>query len=314
MLVNRIIATIRFFDLQNFPLTANEIHQFLINDTEFLQTKIDGNFELQDQSQITHPKIHLDTILTQLHILSREGRLEQRNGFYCLQGRGQIIEERLQNYLYGLRREKLIRRYAGFAKHLPFVRSIALLGSQAMGQQKSNSDIDLFVITDPNYIGLARFFLTSYFQILGVRRHGQKIANRFCLNHYLAGPVNLSKDRNLYTAYEYLKARVLVNQNIYNDFLEENDWVYLFFPNAERPKSQIREQASRTQLFLEKLFNNKLGHWLEQKMLNAQLARIEQSEFTISSDSEMSFHPDNRKKDLFQRFFEHQELNHRKME
>lgn len=313
MLANRILATIRFFDLQNIPATATEVHKYLVSDPLNLKTKLDANFELIKKLDVTSPQVHFDTIITQLHILSREGRIFQNNGFYTLVGREPLIAERAKSYFVSLKRERLIRRFAKPTRHIPFVRSIALLGSQALGQQKPSSDIDLFVITDPKFIGLARFFLTTYFQILGIRRHGIKVANRFCLNHYLAGSISLKHDRNLYTAFEYLKFRSLIYPQNYSEFLENNDWILLFFPNATLPKLKD-EQHSSLQIFLEKLLNNKIGLWLESKVISAQLARIEQSEFTIHSHSELSFHPNNRKQKLFQSFFEDHEQKHRKME
>lgn len=313
MLANRILATIRFFDLQNIPATATEVHKFLVSDPANLKLKLDVNFELLEKNEIPTPAVHFDTILTQLHILSREGRILQRNGFFALPEREQLINQRLKNYFVALKRERLIRKFAKHTRHIPFVRSIALLGSQALGQQKPGSDIDLFVITDEKFIGLARFFLTTYFQVLGIRRHGSKVANRFCLNHYLAGAIALEHDRNLYTAFEYLKFRPLVNAKVYGQFLENNDWIFSFFPNSSLPNTKDEPSSSLQQSF-EKLFKNKLGHWIEHKVISAQLARIERSEFTIHTNSELSFHPNNRKQKLFQSFFEDHEQKHRKME
>jgi hypothetical protein len=307
MLAQRIIRTLKFFDLQNYPLSANELHRFLIADLKTLKTKINANYELTEHTAVLPGVVHLDTVLTQLHILEREGKIFQQNGFYCLPGRQQLIDERQSSYFASIKRERLLARYASGSRHLPFVRSVALLGSQAMGQARPNSDIDLFIITDPRFIGLARFFLTLYFQVLGVRRHGQKIANRICLNHYLAGPIALRHDQNLYTAYEYLKFRPLAYPQTFIKFLRNNEWVYQFFPNG-RPvggfSSVMQSQKqSRLQKWLERLFENRLGHWLEQRLLGLQLARIETGEFTISNHQEMSFHPNNRKLKLFQGFF-----------
>ena len=303
MLAERIYNTLRFFDLQDHPLTAYEIQKFLIADIRSLYSKIDAGYELTEADPGPISTIHFDTILVQLDIMVREGRLYRENGFYALASRKDLITQRLRNHLRGLKRERRIRRYARITRHIPFVRSVALLGSQAMGRQNENSDIDLFVITDPSRIGLARFFLTAYFQILGVRRHGKHIADRFCLNHYLAGPRTLISDRNLFTAYEYLKHRPLVYPQVFEQFLRNNEWAYIFFPNAKAGLPVAVVQQSRLQLILEKLFNNKFGAWLERKLIDAQLKRIKSGRFTISNEIELSFHPDNRKQSLFDNFF-----------
>ncbi|HEX3099553.1 MAG TPA: nucleotidyltransferase domain-containing protein [Patescibacteria group bacterium] len=308
MLAERIHNTIRFFDLQQFPLTAFEIHRYLITDLKTLRSKIDESYELRvgannETTQPLQPPIHFDTILTQLRVLVFEKRIAERNGFYCLIGRDSLVADRQKNYLNGLKREKLIARYMPAVKHLPFVRSVALLGSQAMGQQKPTSDIDLFVITDPRFLGLGRFFITSYFQILGLRRHDKKVANRFCLNHYLAGSLPLSEDRNLYTALEYAKFRSLVRGTGFKKFLVQNNWISEFLPHFKPAAQTPQSSTTKLQNFFEGFFDNRFGLWLEQRMINSQLKRIEKGKFNIASTKELSFHPNNRKQKLFEDFF-----------
>ena len=311
MLADRIHNTLRFFDLQHFPLTAFEVHRYLITDLKTLRDRIDDKYELQSSAQPSVAPVSFDTVLTQLRVLKFEKTISEKNGFYCLAGQEKIIDDRQQDYLLGLKRERLLNMYIAPIKHIPFVRSVALLGSQAMGQQKADSDIDLFVITDERFIGTARFLLTIYFQVLGIRRHGKKIANRFCLNHYLAGPRALIEDKNLYTAFEYIKFRPLVYGGVFRNFLNENKWVNDFFPHAKPIESNsIKSSSSALQNFLEKLFQNKLGYWFEQKMIATQLNRINKGEFTISNSIELSFHPDNRKRKLFHSFFENSKNAH----
>lgn len=305
MLAERIHNTLRFFDLQQLPLTAREIHRYLITDLKTLRERIDDNYELQDSDpQPGISPVHFDTILTQLRVLVFEKTISERNGFYCLAGRENIIDDRQQDYLLGLQREKLLSKYIWPIKHLPFVRSVVLLGSQAMGKQKPGSDIDLFVITDEKYMATARSFLTMYFQLVGLRRHGKKTANRFCLNHYIAGPRELAEDRNLYTAFEYVKFRPLVYGSVFREFLNKNKWVNIFFPHAHVRQNKFSQVTSTSlQKFLEKLYLNKVGLWFEQRLINAQLKRINKEEFNISNTEELSFHPNNRKQKLFQSFF-----------
>lgn len=319
MLAERINSTLRFFDLQQLPLTANEIYKFLIADTPSLKAKLNDRYELDGSELSVASSLHFDTILIQLKILTHEKKISYSKGFYCLPGRESLIEDRMTGYINGLKRERLISRYVGFARHIPFVRSIVLLGSQALGQQKPNSDIDLFVITDPKFLGTTRFLLTCYFQILGLRRHGKKTANRFCLNHYLAGSRALIEDRNLYTALEYVKFRPLVYGNVFRDFLGQNQWVYVFFPHVKpmvrasseahaklANASEANSRQSLLQAWLEKIFHTSFGYWLEQKLIAVQLKRIKAGEFTISNNIELSFHPDNRKSGLFQEFFKNE--------
>lgn len=317
MLANRIIATLKFFDLQSFPLTAFEVHQYLVTDMQILHSKIDDKYELKTgELEHSSPAVHLDTILTQLYILTREERVVCKDGFYALAGREGIIRDRLRNYLNGLKREKLIKRYLIPTKNIPFVRGIALAGSQALGQQRKTSDIDLLIITDPNYMWTARTLLMIWFQIFGVRRHGNKTANRFCLNHYLSNPREVDAERNLYKAMEYTKLRSVVYPKGILEFQKANEkWIHQFFPNvtfSHLDEEKIKEisEATSLQRNLEKLFHNSIGKWLEQQLGNWQKQRIRQDQFVFVREDELSFHPESKHESLLQGFFKEKRINH----
>ena len=303
MLAQRIIDTLRFFDLQNLPLTAYEIHKFLLPDKSLLKSKLDERYELDEFPPVTAP-VHLDTILTQLYILTREQAIACLKGHYCLLGREQIIQDRLRNYLYGVRREKLIRRYLKPARHIPFVRGVAIAGSQALGQQRSTSDIDLLIITDSKYMWTARTLLSAWFHLFGVRRHGKKITNRFCLNHYLADPKELSSERNLYTAMEYAKLRPVIYPHRIVKFQKANkEWLKQFFPNIEFGAIPVK-QTSGLQVLLEKVFTNSFGQWLEKRLGNWQRKRINQDNFVFVRPNELRFHPDSKQASLLKGYFD----------
>ncbi|HMQ02033.1 MAG TPA: nucleotidyltransferase domain-containing protein [Candidatus Doudnabacteria bacterium] len=302
MLSDRIIQTLKFFDLQDLPLTALELERYLIADKKPLLAKLDESHELVNLDSVPAP-VHLDTILVQLDTLLQDGLVELNKGFYYLPGRSEIIQTRLLNYLNGLRREKLLRRFVWFTKHLPFVRGIALGGSQPLGQQKPTSDIDLLIITDPNYMWTARTFLMVYFQLFGVRRYGNKIANRFCLNHYLAVPREVDAERNLYKAMEYGRLRPLVYGATIRRFQRVNaKWINIFFPNMQFPDTAL-ETSSVAQRLIEAVLNNRLGAWLEKKLGQWQSGRIRQDQFVFVRPDELSFHPESKHETLLQGFF-----------
>lgn len=305
MLSERILKTITFFDLQDYPLTAVEIQQYLVPDYVTLRDRVDGNFELLETRMTDNqPIIHLDTIVTHLDSLVASKKLVEQNGFYALPAREELIPLRQNNYLFGLKRERLIRRYLLLAKHFPFVRGIALAGSQALGQQRANSDIDLLILTDSRFMWTARTLLSFWFQILGVRRHGNKIANRFCLNHYLANPREVDAERNLYKAMEYLKLRLLVYPETIRQFQIANQrWIKQFFPNANfhiLPKTT----QSFWQKFTEQVYNNVIGKFLEQLLRSWQEKRIDQDQFVFIREDELSFHPESKHFALLQNFFQ----------
>lgn len=302
MLSERIISTLKFFDLQDYPLTSYELWRYLISDPEALKENLDENFELIGAESIAPAPVHYDTLLTALDALVREQRVCGKNGFYYLPERKQLVGKRLVNYRYGIRRERFIRRYLKFTKHIPFIRSISIAGSQALGLKRKSSDIDLLILTDGRFMWMARIFLSAYFQILGVRRYKNKISNRFCLNHYFAN-LDIKTSRNLYTALEYTKLRHVVYPQSLGDFQRRNqNWIKTFFPNVRFPELRVRKQSTLQRL-LEGLLDNRLGLWLNSQAGKLQLRRIRQDKYILATEDELSFHPNSKQENLLAAMF-----------
>lgn len=303
MLKDRILSTFTFFSLLELPLTLLELERYLLPEGSVLRGMLNEQWEITESDQSEQLRIPIGEIL---HCLEHECSQEifSKNGFYFLKGQDFLAENRWQNYSFGFKREQLITRYAPLLRHLPFVRGVALSGSQAMGLQKAGSDIDLLVITDSRYLWLARTLITGYFQLFGIRRHGNHVSNRFCLNHYLASPKELAEYKNSYTAFEYLKLRPLVYGYMIQRFQKFNSgWMLRLFPNAAIiPEGFV--SVSRFQKALEYCIDATFGRWLELKLKKIQLPKIRSAEkFIVASEDELSFHPGSKQQGVLQSFF-----------
>ncbi len=305
MLQNRIISTLQFFDLQDIPLTLFELHKFLVNDPAEIKKNINFEFEHIGEASKEYEQVTLDAVFFVLENQLKD-QIQTKNGYYCLPGRVNIIDLRINNYFYGFKREKIIKKYSGFLKNIPFVRGVALAGSQALGQPKDSSDIDLLIITDSKFLWLARTLVTIFFQVIGKRRYGKNIANRFCLNHYLAGPKAINNLKNFYTASEYLKLRPLAFPEVVREFQKANPWIFSFFPNSQQFNLEKSVQP-KGQKVLEKLFIGSFGKWLELNLKAWQLRRIRQEKFIVVTGDELSFHPESKQKDVLLRFAKFQQ-------
>jgi hypothetical protein len=303
MLKQRILSTLHFFDLQEMPLTLFELEKFLLGDIDKIKNQLSANWEVA-QTTPNNPEatLGLDEILTCL-VEECAGQVEEYLGYYFLPGREDLVKKRLDNYYFGIFRERRINRYLGFLRHMPFIRGVAIGGSQALGVQKAGSDIDLLIITAPRFLWLTRTLVSIYFQIVGLRRHGNAIANRFCLNHYLAMPKAVDREKNLYKAMEYLRLRPKVYpQNVITFQKNNSSWLKLFFPNAGYDNNFF-EDESRFQALIEKLFNNSFGRGLDKLLKFFEKPRIKQDEFTFVLEDELSFHPHSQHPALLERFF-----------
>jgi hypothetical protein len=271
MLEQQILKTLEYFDVQDHPLTVLEIHKYLLNIGEGSQTA------------------SLLQIEKELQALS--GKVETAYGFYYLLGRNNIVKKRLENTFYSTQRLKLEKRFLPNAKFIPFVSAVALTGSEALSNSRQGSDMDLFVLTKPNRIWLARLFLTAYLHARGVRRYGKRIENRFCLNHYIQEGKHINNDQNIYTAMEYISLIPYFGaEAIYNFQINNTDWVkkYLIQPQIIKyPKVQ----ESNFKIFVEKLLSGRLGNWFEAFVGSFQRRKIKIEEGITVEPDELSFHP-----------------------
>lgn len=305
MLKERILSTVRFFDVQDWPLTLLELVSFLL--PSLPTGRQAAGLALEDWPDT--PSGEPATLGAVLSCLSQEcsGELSEVQGFWCLKGREELVSRRLGNYAYGIGREQRIIRYAWVLRHLPFVRAVALGGSQALGQQTEASDIDLFVVTDPDFLWVARTLVTAYFQVFGIRRHGSAVRDRFCLNHYVGGPRELARERDLYNAMEYLRLRPLTHPEVIREFQQQNwPWISRYFPQGQ-PWPAQRERASVVQRCFELLLRNAFGRWVNGLLMRWQLARIKKGEFVVAEPAEISFHSKERKAKILGAFFKRQQ-------
>lgn len=308
MIETRVLSTLKLFDFQEVPLTLLELHKFLLQDASAILSATDSRFELTESSVYQDSEIALCEILEVLDALVFAGRVETSQGYYVLPGKKVNIEKRLRSYQFGIERERRIARFLPYTKYIPFIRGIAVGGSQALGIEREESDIDLLVITHPKYIWTARTFLTFYFHILGVRRYKHFITNRFCLNHYIAGNKLLTRDKNLYTAMEYARLRGVVYGEVIEEFkIKNQDWERLIFPHLPIYNELLAPTvpAPLVQRWTERLLTKIFGSRLEEWLANWQVARIKKDELILVGHDELSFHHVGKQKRLLVDFYDY---------
>src|SRR3989344_6078271 len=107
MLKDRILFTLKFFDLQNSPLTLSELGAFLFNEPEGLKANLNSEFEITNQSDLPS-RASLDQIKSSIENELADS-VEHDRGFYCLTGRSQLISDHFDNLIYRQKREKIIK-------------------------------------------------------------------------------------------------------------------------------------------------------------------------------------------------------------
>lgn len=282
MLKQAVLKTLIYFDIQDHPLTLIEVSKYLLR-PEMGNT---GTFKL---SEI-------------LEVLENLTNVQNFRGFYHFVGRQSIADKRWKSTLYSTPRMNRAQRFLPFLRHLPFVRAVAVSGSEAINNSGQNSDIDLLILVAPKRIWLARVLVTAYFQVLGIRRHGKHIANRFCLNHYVEQQKELTYDLNVYTATEYVSLiPYFGGANIYAFQKKNLHWIskYLIQPMLEQKETP---PASAFQKIPETLLGNVLGDALERMVGSIQKRRIRNERNIVIEKDELSFHPESKGQSVIRKF------------
>ncbi len=277
LLANSILQTLAFFDAKDLALSLLELRSYL-------------------PAQTGPTEISLTVLMRTLEV-ELSGLVGLQGGFYFLTGRNILPASRRQRYKISLRRFRKAKKYLRFLRFLPYLRAVALSGSQAMLNSTASSDIDLFLITKKNRIWLTRLLVSLYFQLLGQRRYRDYIKNRFCLNHYLGEGVSIRQDQNLYTAVEYASLLPVLGEEVLSKFWEQNRWLaeFLAEPQPQRHSPFFDFHFSFWQKtfewLLELTFLGPALNWLSGMY---QKQRIKLQDYIIVSEDELSFHPGSR--------------------
>lgn len=119
-------------------------------------------------------------------------------------------------------------KYLKYISWIPGIKMIWIWNSIAMNCATKYSDIDLYVVTDPNRMWFVRVLMTVILQVLWVRITKNNHADRFCLSFFsTTNAINfwkfaLQEDIYLYFWIIYFKP-IFDKDNTYNNFLEQNN-------------------------------------------------------------------------------------------
>lgn len=178
-----IIRTVAFYDaVGGIALSKLELYKYLLNPnnpTSFISVcdKLDRDWR------------------------SLEPYISRYRGFYFLRKNKFGYEKRIEIGKSSIKKRKIAEKMARLISFLPYVKMIALTGSLSHHSANSKSDIDILIVAKGGHIWTSRMLVSALTHILGKRRHGNKIKDRICLNHYISD-ANLSlRPNNLFSAH-----------------------------------------------------------------------------------------------------------------
>jgi hypothetical protein len=281
-----VISTLAYFHLFGVPLTRDEISDYLF-------------FQKPDEKKIDM-------------YLKESPYIHYHKGYFSLKGDADFYNEFFNKLKRSKEYWKRVNRYRFIFSLCPFIEFIGVCNSLPIRSTGANSDIDLFIVTKKGKLHTARFFLTLFTSLFGVRRHGDKIRKRFCLSFYMTDE-NLSLRKiaqapyDIYLAY-WLKTLepVAGTYSSYKTFINVNcTWLKPYFHKINlhtrryrRRKPWHKKVKSRLELwFGSKKWENRFKTKQLERIHKKQSA-IEDQSGTIISENMLKFHNKDQRSDI----------------
>ena len=292
---NSILATIIYYDIFDYPLTLVEIHKYLVNPGRL--SKIQGGIG----------EIKLSDIVDELDRLTEPGVINQKNGFYFLNGRSKLYELRIERDKISARKWKKFLWMVRSLAAVPYLRGVFASGSMAIDNTTEESDFDVLIIVRSGRLYTCRFFLWAISSILGIRRKkNQKIApDKLCFNHYITDDNLYINHESIFNAQTYINLKpAMIKPEILDQFYVENLWFNNYAYNFRPQKNFVGRDVKPPDVLvilaqiLEFIFDSFLGNIAERVLKYFQQKRIKRDPVIhepggriIFTDQELEFHP-----------------------
>lgn len=284
-----ILATISYYDLFDFALTAEEIKQWLV---------APGYLKIQEA-------INFDLVDVELYSLVNGGKILSSDGHYVLPLREHLVPLRVRRNKIATQKMRHARRAVKIISLVPFVQAVFASGSLALGNTDYDSDLDIFIVTKPGHIWTARFITNVVFDILHWKRKPQdRVApDKLCLNHWVTENSLRIENQNVFTAriYSHLVPLYLQNPKVVQNFEKDNNWIYLYVNQWNFSKQYLVKKNSFLNFnkkFKELILGTEFGVWIESLSRSYQVRRIKGNPLTRDphgrieyNNYRLEFHP-----------------------
>lgn len=232
-----VLTVLAYFDLFEHPLTADEV------------------FERCGCSTVSK-----DEIEEALSDLQKKDIVKERDGFYHLRDHHALVQRRLLGEQAASLLIEKAKGYSRLISKFPFIRGVYLSGSLSKFYADKNSDIDYFIISQPNRLWLARTMLVLFKKLFLFNSK-----KYFCVNYFVSESTLRIPDENLFTATEIAFLVPTYNYPLFLQFLKANSWFRQYYPNFQEhgEKYLIENRQPSIKSLTEKLLNGRAGDLLD---------------------------------------------------
>lgn len=211
-LEDAILRTLLYADVFDFPLSASEIHRFLVGEAA-----------------------SVDQVRSALEDGGLTSVIEAEPPYYFVAGKAYCAHVR-RHYLSELQRKwARAASYARLLQCVPFVRGAFVTGSLAAGNVDGHSDVDFLLIVQSGRCLLVHAWIKLLVR-RGLGGAARLVAGDYfdwmCPNFILAEDELELPRKDLYTAWETAQAVPILGEAACRRFLAANGWIRAFLPNS----------------------------------------------------------------------------------
>ena len=232
-----ILRILAYFDIFQYPLTADEIRQFAGR----------GISEARMEQSLQQLLLS-ETIFT-------------KNDFFSLHNNPLLAIKRKEG---NRRAEKLLPKAITIGRFLyrfPFVRAVGISGSLSKNFADEKADIDFFIITKANRLWIARTIMHLFKKLTFLTGH----QHYFCMNYFIDEEALLIEEQNIFTATEIATLIPVRGDTVFDSFFAANNWSNRFMavPGCSHKKPPSYRYFAVTKKAIESIFDNKAGNRLD---------------------------------------------------
>jgi predicted nucleotidyltransferase len=241
LIKNDILSTLAYYDIFTYPLRKREIWLFLQNLYDHTE------FEIALQALVDNSSIF---------------KLDE---YYSLQNTYAIVNRRITGNDKARQLLQTAEKVTSLLSGFPFVRGIAVSGSLSKNFADDRSDIDLFIITSPNRLWVARTLLHCFKKLtfLVNKQHF------FCMNYFVDEDHLEIAEKNIYTATEIATLIPLQGNTIFEKFYTRNAWIKMYLPNKYmRVSTEKKIKETWLKWLIEFSLNNSFGNMMDNMLMN----------------------------------------------
>ncbi len=244
--VQEILKPILYTDIFDYPLTFDEVYQFL---------------EVEATS---------DEVQTWLKKAIDTGKLVCVDGYYSLTGRDHLAAKRQERQKVSQLLWPKAIVYTHWIATLPFIKMVAITGSLAVNNPRDNlDDVDYLIVTRAGRLWFCRAMIILLVKY--VHRRGVHL----CPN-YIITENALAFEHDFFVARQMVQMKPVYGKSCYLQLRENNAWTTIYFPqgsdlNLEKMNDELsilqRTFKKAAELMLTGFWANPLERWLQTKQI-----------------------------------------------